>query len=257
MIAAILAFGLLGVEIWGLGALASPAHPFELMSTLAQLLAAHGCILAIDAASTTVQVGLLRVGQPSLWRSSTDEAGKALFALTDETLRAASLTLADVRAFVFDAGPGSMLGTRTVAMALRTWQALAPRPAYQFQSLTLLAYELARAGQSGAVIADARRDTWHVVEFNSPDRVSSLRRVPTTELAATVTPLWQPAAFRAWGKSPRATQDRAFDLALLFVAHADVDLFAATDTPDAFQHEAPEYKKWSAQVHSAATANPK
>lgn len=227
------------------------------MATLAQLLATHGCILAIDAASTTVQVGLLRVGQTPLWRSSTDEAGKALFALTDDTLRAASLTLADVRAFVFDAGPGSMLGTRTVAMALRTWQALAPRPAYQFQSLTLLAHELARAGQSGAVIADARRDTWHFVEFTAPARVAALRRVPSAELAATVTPLWQPAAFRAWSQSPRATQDCTFDLATLFAAHADADLFTATDAPDAFQHEAPEYKKWSAQVHSAATANPK
>ncbi len=227
------------------------------MATLAQLLAAHGCILAVDAASTTVQVGLLRSGHAPLWRASPDEAGKALFALADETLRAAGLTLADVRAFVFDAGPGSMLGVRTVAMALRTWQALAPRPAYQFQSLALLAHELARTGQTGAVIADARRDTWHLIEFTAPDRITPLRRVPSAELAATATPLWQPTAFRAWSKPPRAAQDCAFDLAALFAAHADADLFTATDTPDAFQHEAPEYKKWSAQVHSAATANPK
>lgn len=227
------------------------------MATLAQLLATHGRILAVDAASTTVQVGLLRAGQPPLWRSSPDEAGKALFALADDALRTAGLTLGDVRAFVFDAGPGSMLGVRTVAMALRTWQALAPRPAYQFQSLTLLAHELARTNQTGAVIADARRDTWHVVEFAAPDRVTPLRRVPTAELAASATPLWQPAAFRAWSKSPRATQDCSFDLAALFAAHTDADLFTATEAPDAFQHEAPEYKKWSAQVHSAATANPK
>lgn len=227
------------------------------MATLAQLLATHDCILVIDAASTTVQVGLLRTGQPPLWRSSPDEAGKALFTLADDVLRSTGLTLADVRAFAFDAGPGSMLGVRTAAMALRTWQALAARPAYQFQSLALLASELARTGQSGAVVADARRDTWHVVEFTAPDRVMALRRVPSADLAATATPLWQPAAFRAWSQPPRATQDCAFDLAALFTAHASADLFTATDTPDAFQHEAPEYKKWSAQVHSAATANPK
>ncbi len=227
------------------------------MASLAQLLATHGCILAVDAASTTIQVGLLRTGQPPLWRTSTDEAGKALFALADDVLRAADLTLSDVRAFVFDAGPGSMLGVRTVAMALRTWQALAARPAYQFQSLALLAHELARAGQTGAVIADARRETWHLVAFAAPDRIEPLRRAMSAEVAAGTTALWQPAAFRAWSKSPRATQDCAFDLATLFAAHADADLFIATDAPDAFQHEAPEYKKWSAQVHSAATANPK
>jgi len=211
----------------------------------------------VDAASTTVQVGLLRADAPPLWRASSDEAGKALFTLADETLRAASLTLADVRAFAFDAGPGSMLGVRTVAMALRTWQALAARPAYQFQSLALLAHKLARAGHTGAVIADARRDTWHVVEFSAPDRIVPLRRVPTAELAASATPLWQPAAFRAWSQSPRATQDCAFDLAALFAAHANADILTATEAPEAFQHEAPEYKKWSAQVHSAATAHPK
>lgn len=230
---------------------------FELMASLAQLLATHGCILVVDAASTTVQVGLLRAEQPPHWRSSPDEAGKALFTLADDALRTAGLTLGDVHAFAFDAGPGSMLGVRTVAMALRTWQALAPRPTYQFQSLALLAHELARTGQSGAVIADARRDTWHVVEFTAPDRVAPLRRVPATELAASTAPLWQPAAFRAWSKPPRSAQDCAFDLPALFAVHASADLLTATEAPDAFQHEAPEYKKWSAQVHSAATANPK
>jgi len=225
------------------------------MASLAQLLAAHSCILVVDAASTTIQVGLLRAGQPPQWRTSPDEAGKALFTLADEVLRHAGLTLADVRAFAFDAGPGSMLGVRTVAMALRTWQALAPRPAYQYQSLTLLAHELARTGRTGGVIADARRDTWHLVEFAAPDRIAPLRRVPATELAADTATLWQPAAFRAWSRPPRATEDFAFDLATLFAAHVDADLFTAVDAPDAFQHEAPEYKKWSAQVHSAATAN--
>lgn len=227
------------------------------MANLAQLLAQHGCILAVDAASTTVQVGLLRADHPPLWRTSSDEAGKALFTLADALLRAADLNLADIRAFVFDTGPGSMLGVRTVAMALRTWQTLAARPAYQFQSLALLARDLAHAGHTGAVIADARRDTWHVVAFTTPDRITPLRRVPTAELAADSAPLWQPTAFRAWSQSPRAAQDCAFDLAALLAAHPDADLFTATAAPDAFQHEAPEYKKWSAQVHSAATAHPK
>lgn len=243
------------MRAWSTGS--SAPWCFEPMASLSQLLAQHGCILVIDAASTTVQVGLYRRAQTPIWRQSPDEAGRALFTLADDALRAAGLSLADVRAFAFDAGPGSMLGVRTVAMALRTWQALAPRPAYQFQSLTLLAHDLACAGRRGTVIADARRDTWHTVDFTTPDQVSPLRRVPSTELAATDQPLWQPAAFRAWSKSPRAVQDCAFDLAALFAVHADVDLFATTDAPDAFQHEAPEYKKWSAQVHSAVTANPR
>jgi tRNA threonylcarbamoyladenosine biosynthesis protein TsaB len=66
--------------------------------------------------------------------------------------------------------------------------------------------------------------------------------------------LFQPAGFRAWAPPPKPTQACSYDIAALFAAHADKELFSGTDAPDAFQHEAPEYKKWSAQVHSAATA---
>ncbi|MBI2517746.1 MAG: peptidase M22 [Opitutae bacterium] len=229
------------------------------MATLAQLLANHGCILVLDAAATSVQVGLLRTGAPAVWHTSPDEASKSLFACAAAGLRDAGVGLDAVRAFVFCEGPGSMLGVRTVAMAIRTWQAVQPRPAYRYQSLVLLAHELQRAGTPApfAVIADARRDTWHDVTVSAAGQIAPLRRVPVTELATGTKPLYQPTAFRAWAKSPRATQDCAYDVAQLLAAHADANLFAATDAPDAFQYEAPEYKKWSAQVHSAATANPK
>lgn len=229
------------------------------MATLAQLLASHGCILVLDAASTSVQVGLLRAGAPAVWHTPPGEASQALFAATDACLREAGVGLDAVRAFVFCEGPGSMLGVRTVAMALRTWQATLPRPAYRYQSLALLAHELKRTGTPApfSVIADARRDTWHNVAVTATGQVSPLRRTPTTELAAGTETLFQPTAFRAWAPSPRATQDCAYRVAQLFAAHAEANLFTATDAPDAFQYEAPEYKKWSAQVHSAATANPK
>ncbi|MBA4137474.1 MAG: peptidase M22 [Opitutus sp.] len=225
------------------------------MASLVQLLASHGCILVLDAASTEMQVGLLRRGLPAIWRHSPEEAGRALFALTDACLREAELTLADVRAFAFCAGPGSMLGVRTVAMALRTWQALAPRPAFQYESLHLLALELVHRGQARpfSVIADARRDSWHVVAVSGDGTLAPLRRVPTAELVATTQPLWQPAALRAWSPPPRPTSECRYDVASLLEHHANSDVLHAAAAPDAFQHEAPEYKKWSAQVHSAAT----
>jgi tRNA threonylcarbamoyladenosine biosynthesis protein TsaB len=226
------------------------------MASLAQLLASHGRILVLDAASTEMQVGLLRRDAPTIWRRSEQEAGKALFSLTDACLREAELTLADVPAFAFCAGPGSMLGVRTVAMALRTWQTLAPRPVHQFESLTLLAHELLRIGHARpfAVIADARRDSWHVVDVSADGAIGALRRVPSADLARSAQPLWLPTTLRAWSAPPRAANSCRYDLAALLEHHPAADLFHATTAPDAFQHEAPEYKKWSAHVHSAATA---
>src|SRR5258708_30764565 len=105
------------------------------MSSLTQLLASHGRLLVLDASSTRVQVGLLRTGIPALWRGFDAEAGTGNFAGTEAVLQEAGSMLADIGAFVFCEGPGSMLGTRTVAMALPTWQVLKPRPAYAYQSL--------------------------------------------------------------------------------------------------------------------------
>jgi tRNA threonylcarbamoyladenosine biosynthesis protein TsaB len=223
------------------------------MATLAQLLAHHRRILVLDAASTGTQAGLLRRGLPPVWQRHAGEAGQGVFAGTEAVLAAAGQVLADINAFVYCEGPGSMLGTRTIAMALRTWQVLHPRPAYAYQSLAV-AGRAEWAGQPRAltVIADARRDTWHVQTIATDGRLAPLQRVAAGDLPAGE--LVTPENFRAWAPPPRPAAACGYDLARIFPTLGDVDYFRPVDAPDAFQHEAPAYKKWSAQVHSAATA---
>ncbi len=223
------------------------------MSSLTQLLASHGRLLVLDAASTRVQVGLIRNDGPARWRNVEDEAGTGLFQATRGLLDDAGVTLDEIGAFVFCEGPGSMLGTRTVAMALRTWQVLKPRPVYAYQSLAVAAHgDWKQQARAFTVIADARRDTWHVQAVAADGRLTPLQRVPAGELPAGE--LLTPENFRAWAQPPRPAAVCSYDLAKIFPTLADGDYFRATEAPDAFQHEAPEYKKWSAQVHSAATA---
>ena len=228
------------------------------MASLDQLLARHGSLLVLDAASTTVQVGLLRAGQPALWRRATGESGQVLFPATHACLREAGLSLADVPAFSFCEGPGSLLGIRTVAMALRTWLALRERPVYRYQSLPLLAQGLCHQGAAVpfTVVSDARRDTWHAVTAGG-EGGGPLRRLTALELAGRPEPLFLPTAFRAWTPPPRPGADCPYDVAALFAVLPDRDLFTASPAPDAFQHEAPEYKKWSAGVHQAPAASPR
>ena len=224
------------------------------MATLAQIIATHGSILVLDAASATVQVGLLRVDAAPLWRSSVEESGQSLFTCTDACLRAAGLKLRDIRTFVFCEGPGSMLGVRTTAMAIRTWQSEIPRPAYRYHSLTLAAHFVAsqKPHHRFAVIADARRETWHCQTIEADGRMSVLQRLPLTELPQLE--LVTPENFRMWSMLPVSITTCSYDLQKLFSAAAGGGYFRLTDAPDAFQHEAPDYKKWSAQTHSAATA---
>lgn len=224
-----------------------------LMARLAQLLSAHGSILVLDAASLRVQIGLLRNGQPALWHQSGDEAGRGLFSSTEKVLTQAGIGIAEVGAFIFCEGPGSMLGTRTVAMALRTWLTLKPRPVFTYQSLRLAGLaEWRRASRGFAVISDARRESWHVQPVAADGTLGSLERHPTAGLPAGER--LTPADFRVWSKPPAGMTECSYDLAALFGSLGDADLLRSIDTPDVLQHDAPDYKKWSAQPHSAETA---
>jgi tRNA threonylcarbamoyladenosine biosynthesis protein TsaB len=222
------------------------------MPSLTQLLASHGSLLVLDAASTRVQVGLWRAAASPCWHSSEDEAGTGIFAGAEAVLRAAQMKIGDIGAFVFCEGPGSMLGTRTIAMALRTWQVLKPRPAYAYQSLAVAArLAWTQAPRAFSVIADARRDTWHSQAVGADGAMPPLQRLTATALPDGE---WlTPGNFRSWAQPPRPAAVCSYHLAEIFPVLADGDFFRPVPAPDAFQHEAPAYKKWSAQVHSAAT----
>ncbi|HKB58110.1 MAG TPA: peptidase M22 [Lacunisphaera sp.] len=223
------------------------------MPSLTQLLTSHGRLLLLDAASQRVQVGLLQPDAPAVWHATMQEAGIGLFSGAESVLKSAGFGLPDVGAFVFCEGPGSMLGIRTVAMALRTWQVLKPRPVYAYQSLAIAGqFAWTQQARGFAVIADARRDTWHVQSVGADGRMPPLQRLPAAGLPAGE--LLTPENFRAWVQPPRPAAAGGYDLAKIFPAIADGEFFHAAAAPDAFQHGAPEYKKWSAQIHRAPTA---
>jgi len=227
------------------------------MPSLSQLLTNHRSLLVLDAASVQVQIGLLRVDAPSLWRTTTEEAGTGIFTSSAVLLQEAGARLDDVEAFVFCEGPGSMLGVRTIAMAIRTWQVLKPRACYSYQSLAVAGhFEWAQnSRRSFSIIADARRDTWHQQQIGADGHVLPLKRVPVAKLDSGE--LVMPEHFRAWATPPRPVVTCSYDLAKIFPALCGGDFFRTADAPEAFQHEAPEYKKSPAQIHSLLTADKK
>lgn len=207
------------------------------MSSLRQLLAAPGPLLVVDAASSRVQAGWLAAGAEPRWAAIDDEAGVGVF----RAIEALGVRPGDAGAYVFCDGPGSVLGIRTTAMAIRAWTTLAPRPAFAYFSLAVAAAALGRPEVN--VIADARRDRWHCLSLGS-----ELRRVPTAELAGE---LVMPENFRHWTPLPPRVATASYDLAALLPRIADADVFRRTDAPDAFLHEEPSYVTWTPQVHRA------
>lgn len=171
------------------------------------------------------------------WATAEGEAGTELFrgiAELDADPMAAG-------AFVFCDGPGSMLGVRSAATAVRTWCVLRERSVYSYHSLAIVAAVL--ADSTLTVIADARRETWHCLTLGS-----GLRRVPTAELPAQ---LVRPEGFRTWSKLDRPVRQVPYSLADMLPKVADADLFHLTAEPDAFLHQEPSYAKWTPQIHRA------
>jgi len=220
------------------------------MSSLHQLLAKYPTILLIDSASTSVQVGLLRRDSEPFWSAKTGEASEQLFSNVNAVLAAAGLALDAVDAFVFCDGPGSVLGIRTAAVALRTWRVLRERPAYAFCSLAVVTHTLVsiKDRRAFSVIADARRDTWHRIAVDAEGTISNLHRIPTIDLAGV---LVMPEGFRHWTPLPASTETVPYSLATLLPPLADADLFYEAAEPDAFLHEEPVYKTWTPQIHRA------
>ncbi len=210
------------------------------MPSLRQLLAAHAPLLVIDAASARVQVGVLVADGTARWHVSEAESGIAIF----EGVAQLGLNPQDAAAFLFCEGPGSVLGIRTAAMALRTWQVLRPRPAFSYQSLALVAHALAQ--ENVTIIADARRELWHCYRMGG-----GLRRIAATDLAGE---LVTPEGFRHWSALPPGVTRTPYDIAALLERTRDADLLRATEAPDAFLHEEPSYVTWTPKVHRAPTA---
>ncbi len=207
------------------------------MPSLREIVAAHAPLLLIDAASSRVQVGLFGGNDDARWQTEEEEAGRGLF----RCLQVLEVDLDTVRAFAFCEGPGSVLGIRTTAMAVRTWCAMAPRPIFAYASLAVVAQALGR--REVTVIADARRDSWHT--FSMGD---TWRRIPTRELRGE---LAMPEGFRHWSSLPQNIRRVPYALAELLPKTAAADLFRTTTSPDAFLPEEPSYVSWTPQIHRA------
>jgi tRNA threonylcarbamoyladenosine biosynthesis protein TsaB len=225
------------------------------MFTLRALLERHRSILLIDSASARIQVALFHSGAATIWESAQEEAGTAVFSLTEKVFAragtpSAPLGVSDVGAFVFCHGPGSVLGIRTTAVAVRTWCALKPRPCYAYTSLAVTAHLLASAEnlRNFSVIADARRETWHRIRVETDGALSSLERTPASALDGT---LILPENFRHWSALPTGVRSVPYDLVSQFSLLSETPLFTDAPEPDAFLHEEPSYQTWTPKIHRA------
>ena len=196
-----------------------------------------GPIVLLDAAAAQVQVGLIEPSGEARWATPPGESGVAVFQALEEL----GVKPSKVLGWIYCEGPGSILGIRTVAMALRSWTLLHPVPVHRYASLAVVAHAL--GDPAAGIIADARRETWHHLRLWEP-----LRRLPTRELQP---PLFLPATFRTWSALPAGVQVTPYSWPSLLPRVWDADLLRPAPAPDAFLHEDPSYVTWTPRIHQA------
>ena len=131
--------------------------------------ATEPCLVLDGSARAGVRVGVLSNGRWVGQGISADGALEGLFGCVESALADAKLSLADIRSFALCVGPGSVLGIRIAALAVRSWSALEPRPIFVWESLSALVRSALVAGEKGPflVAVESRLKRWHALEVSA------------------------------------------------------------------------------------------
>ncbi len=209
----------------------------------------------LDASGLTARVGVWTNARWLAWRESEAGALEAIYAGVSAVLAEAKTTWEKLAGYIYVEGPGSVLGLRLAAMAIRTWQVddaqrkSGPvRPVWACGSLHLAA---ATALAGGAVVpfsifTDARQGHWNLLMVASPDQAvlaaSSVLEIGENDLPQG-TRYHVPAR-----KAPARAPQYAERLRVSLREHPEVLLIPGLLRPveTAVPYgRAPEYKKWA------------
>lgn len=163
--------------------------------------------LVIDGSGSSVFAGVL--GADGTWLAHSETSGAALeclFPTVDATLKAAQLSLADLRGFIYCEGPGSVLGLRLCAMAIETWSRLYPASAHYsgYNSLQLSAALICADTpgiDSALLVSDWKKGAWNAVTIQD-GRPTATDVADDAMIANWTGPLYHLPQRKGWQKPP-------------------------------------------------------
>ncbi len=211
-------------------------------------------LLFLDASSVTVQAGLWRDGAWLAYRSAEAPALESIFVLVKDCLDDAGICMEAVKGFLHCAGPGSVLGIRLAAMAIRTWRALPDwqdAPVYACRSLPLVAALIRHTREPKAdfhLIAESRQSRWNHLASTAPE---AIEEIEPEALDALKPPIYHLRQRKAWHEPPPAAVAITADLHACPELITAPGLFTPTEAPDLYQVNAPAFKTWTPERHRA------
>lgn len=210
--------------------------------------------LFLDASSVMVQAGLWRDGRWLAYRNGKGQALESIFTLIDSCLEEARIKLEAVGGFIHGEGPGSVLGIRLAAMAIRGWLAL---PAWQratvhsCRSLPLAAVLIREKYQPDSpfhVVAEARQTRWNLLRSDS----DTIEEAEPATLEALLPPLYHLRQRKAWNTPPA----HAVPVDNSLMEHPELlntpGLLSAVEQPGLYLVSEQTFRTWTPERHRAS-----
>ncbi|CAI8264538.1 MAG: Uncharacterised protein [Opitutia bacterium UBA7350] len=212
--------------------------------------------LVIDTSNPVCFAGILDAKHHWLaYQSNEGPALEILFSKVETVLTEAELSLNEITSYLYCEGPGSTLGLRLAAMAIKTWRALHVRqpPCFAYHSLQLAAHCLKKDQPkllNALIVADWKKDTWNAV-FIKQGVVATGKTISQAKLEA-----WQGSVYhlpqrKGWQAPPSDaitmpyTPERIHEL-------IDAPRFLRpVDIPVPFASAPSNFQKWIPDRHRA------
>lgn len=210
--------------------------------------------LIIEAATRRTHVGWVDSGGVAHWHVGETGSLAEIFIGTRQVLRSAGQDFADVEGFLFGAGPGSLLGLRVAAMAIETWRQGPDhkhRWVRSYGSLEAAAWCAWRFGLPLPVrlVAEHRKEWWHLVEIERADSATSLRLIGSQELADCAGPLHRLDIRPRESPAPRPLDRLVPDFTPFQQIVERLDCRIEEGPLPIYPETSPEYVRWSGLRH--------
>ena len=210
--------------------------------------------LVVDGSSARFFAGILDA--EGRWLAKVEAckpALESLFESVNTALETAELEIADLRAYLYSAGPGSVLGLRLCAMAIETWHRLEEKaPAlFAFNSLELVAADLidrSVVSQESLLVSDWKKEVWNGLRLH-PRGWDSVEPFETSIVQNWTGPLYHLPARKGWQSAPANAIEVHYDPACLSRVFSRPGLLSGTNGVCLYESGLNTFKKWTAERH--------
>jgi tRNA threonylcarbamoyladenosine biosynthesis protein TsaB len=216
--------------------------------------------LVIDASHPACFAGMLDGSDRWLAkRAAEGPALESLFPVIEGILSESSCAIEQVKRFIFCEGPGSTLGLRLAAMALKTWRALQPTPpsllgynSLEFAAACLLQDQADL--KNALLVADWKKDAWNALKIEN-GKTAAIQVITQSELDGAKAPVFHLPQRKGWQAPPANATTLTYEPKRLCEVLNHPGLLHVIEEPIPHASAPPNFQKWTPDRHRAPISN--